>query len=300
MNLETIEAFVYAYQLGSINKAAVALYLTQPSVTARIKSLEKELDTQLFNRDGNQITLTEKGKEFLPHAQHILEIYEKIKLSLRQKQTLHENLTIGCSFTVSTYILPAIIPHLREKFPLLRIQVVTGHSQDILHKVLNEEVDFGILRTVSHPKIEIYQSIHDQINLIAPPGHPLIQKSGKLTIHQVSSEPLIFFDHGSIDWLMIHGLFKKSHIPPNVILEVDNIEAAKKLVMKKIGLSFLPDICIQDELARGALYKIQLNPPLLLSRKIDIICLHGSHPKFIDFFAEAFQNGSKKLALQHS
>jgi DNA-binding transcriptional LysR family regulator len=297
LNIETIGAFVYAYQLGSINKAADALYLTQPSVTARIKSLERDLDTQLFNRDGNQITLTEKGKEFLPHAQHILETYEKIKLSLRQKQTFHENLTIGCSFTVSTYILPAIIPSLRVKFPLVRIQVMTGHSQDILHKVLNEEVDFGILRTVSHPKIEIYQSIHDPISLIVPPGHPLINASDKLSINKVSSEPLIFFDHGSIDWLMIHGLFKKSISPPNVIMEVDNIEAAKKLVLKGIGISFLPDICIQDELANGTLYKINLTPPTQLSRKIDIICLSGSHPRFIDFFAEAFQNFSKKLSL---
>jgi len=69
MNMDNIEAFLYAFQLGSFNKAAEALYLTQPSVTARIQSLERELKGPLFHRDGKQITLTERGKQFLPYAQ---------------------------------------------------------------------------------------------------------------------------------------------------------------------------------------------------------------------------------------
>ena len=300
MNIENIEAFVYAFQLGSFNKAADALFLTQPSVTARIKSLERELDTQLFNREGKQISLTEKGKQFLPQAQHILETYEKVKLELRQKQPAKENLIIGCSLTVSTYILPLLIPNFREQFPLVRIQVMTGHSQDILHKVLNEEVDFGILRTVSHPKIELFQSINDPISLVAPPQHPFIESSSRLTISQIASHPLIFFDHGSIDWLMIYGLFKQCLSPPNVIMEVDNIEAAKKLVMNGIGISFLPEICIQDELTNGSLYKINLNPPIQLSRKIDLIGLRGARPKFIDIFAAMIQKSSKRPAIIHS
>lgn len=64
MNIENIEAFIYVCQLGSINKAAEALYLTQPSVSARIQSLEKELDLKLFDRQRNKLSLTEKGEQF--------------------------------------------------------------------------------------------------------------------------------------------------------------------------------------------------------------------------------------------
>lgn len=66
MNIENIEAFVYVIHCGSFNKAAEALYLSQPSVTARIQSLERDLDCRLFNRHGKTVQITEEGKNFYP------------------------------------------------------------------------------------------------------------------------------------------------------------------------------------------------------------------------------------------
>lgn len=75
MNIENIEAFVYVNHYGSFNKAAEVLFLSQPSVTARIQTLERELDCKLFDRLGKQIALTEKGKQFLPYAQQIMQTF---------------------------------------------------------------------------------------------------------------------------------------------------------------------------------------------------------------------------------
>ncbi|HFK1764785.1 LysR family transcriptional regulator [Bacillus wiedmannii] len=285
MNIENIEAFIYVCQLGSFNKAAEALYLTQPSVTARIQSLEREINIKLFHRNGNKISLTEKGDYFFPHAQKILQSYQEAKYGLQQV-TLPYDLVIGSASSISNNILPEILPGFKSEFKDVRIKIVTGHSQDILQKVINKEVDFGIVRTETHPQVESIRLYNDPIGLFVPRNH-LLLKEEKVTIEHVSKQPLIFFDYGSMDWLMIHRLFSSNDVSPTIFLEVDNMETAKNLVIQGMGISFLPEHCVKQELENGELIRVEMTPPVKINISIDFIYLKG-RPKsvFIDFLKE--------------
>lgn len=284
MNIENIEAFVYAVHLGSFVKAAEALYLTQPSVTARIHSLERELNTELFHRAGKQVVINEQGKLFLPYAENILQSYHEAKLKLHQPLQTPNELKIGCAISISNYIIPEILPSFKKSFPDVKVKILTGHSNDLLDKVLNKEVDFGIVRTVTHPKIESVLFRHDPIGLFVPANHPFIQRD-RVSIEEVSEQPFIFFDYGSVDWLMIYGLFESKNLKPNVLLEVDSMEAAKNLVVNGMGISFLPEHCVQKELLSGQLCRIPLTSSGQLDVKIDFIYRKGmTVPPFIDFF----------------
>ncbi|MDM5236206.1 LysR family transcriptional regulator [Bacillus cereus] len=285
MNIENIEAFIYVCQLGSFNKAAEALYLTQPSVTARIQSLEREINIKLFHRNGNKISLTEKGEYFFPHAQRILQSYQEAKYGLQQV-TLPYDLVIGSALSISNNILPEILPSFKSEFKDVRIKIATGHSQDILQKVINKEVDFGIVRTETHPQVESIRLYNDPIGLFVPRNHILL-KEEKVTIEHVSKQPLIFFDYGSMDWLMIHRLFSSNDVSPTISLEVDNMETAKNLVIKGMGISFLPEHCVKQELENGELIRVEMTPPVKINISIDFIYLKG-RPKsvFIDFLKE--------------
>lgn len=84
MNIDYLEAFMYVVQLESIHKAAKALYLSQPTVTARIKTLERDLDIELFLRKGRSLTLTEEGKAFIPYADQIIRTYQQGKKRLEK------------------------------------------------------------------------------------------------------------------------------------------------------------------------------------------------------------------------
>nr|WP_283657846.1 LysR family transcriptional regulator [Paenibacillus sp. RC343] len=90
MNIENMEAFVYVNHYGSFNKAADALFLSQPSVTARIQTLERELECKLFDRQSKQTILTEDGRKFLPYAEQMLQVLQKreAKASTAQKKLL--------------------------------------------------------------------------------------------------------------------------------------------------------------------------------------------------------------------
>lgn len=295
MNMDNIEAFLYAFLLGSFNKAAEALYLTQPSVTARIQSLERELEGPLFHRDGKQISLTERGKQFLPYAQKILLTYQEITSTLREQPMADQSLTIGCTLLMSTHILPEILPIYRQKYPGVNIRILVGSSSYIMEKVLNKDADFGLVRTVSHPLIDSFHLHTDTLRLVVPPGHPFLsQPAHKLTWETVGMEPHIVLAHGTVEWLMVQRHYHRNRINPHIIMEVDNFEAAKKMVMRGVGISFLPELCMQEELTNGLLREIMPQPVAQLTRKIEIICLRDAKRDLVEFFINAVKSLDRK------
>lgn len=302
MNMDNIEAFLYAFQLGSFNKAAEALYLTQPSITARIQTLERELEGPLFHRDGGkQIVLTERGKQFLPYAQKILHAYQEISSTLREQPHTENSLTIGCTLLMSTHILPEILPIYRKKYPGVGIRILVGSSAYIMDKVLKKEADFGLVRTVSHPLIESYHLHTDTLRLVVPPQHPFrALPSHKLNWELVGREPHIVLAHGTIEWLMVQRHYHRNQINPHIMMEVDNFEAAKKMVMRGVGISFLPELCMAEELANGLLHEIRPQPAAQLTRKIDIIYLRDANRELVEFFIHAVKSLDRKTLLSKS
>ncbi|MFS1519066.1 LysR family transcriptional regulator [Bacillus sp. SM2101] len=285
MNIDNIEAFIYVCQLGSFNKAAEALFLTQPSVSARIQSLEREMNIKLFLRQGNKVSLTDKGEYFFPHAQKILQSYQEAKYRLQQ-ELLPNELKIGCALSIANNVLPSMLPDFKAEFNNVRMKIITGHSKDVLQKVINQEVDFGIIRRETHPEIESIHLYDDPISLFVSNDHVLL-KQETITLEQVAKWPLIFFDYGSMDWLYIHRIFSTNSISPNISLEVDNMETAKNLVIQGMGISFLPEHCVKKELQKEQLVRVELTPPIRMNISIDFIYVKGSSQSvFINYFKE--------------
>ncbi|MEH7349734.1 LysR family transcriptional regulator substrate-binding protein [Gottfriedia acidiceleris] len=189
---------------------------------------------------------------------------------------------IGSALSISNNVLPKILPAFKSEFKDVKIKIMTGHSKDILHKVINKEVDFGIVRTETHPQVESIRLYNDPISLFVPRNHAFLKE--KVTIEHVSKHPLIFFDYGSMGWLMIHRLFSSNDLNPNISIEVDNMETAKKLVIQGMGISFLPEHCVKQELENEELFRVEMTPPVKINISIDFIYLKGK-PKsvFIDF-----------------
>lgn len=281
MNLENIEAFVYINHYGSFNKAAEVLYLSQPSVTARIQSLERELNCKLFDRLGKGIQITEEGKRFLPYAQQILMTYQKGKLHITQNKSLPEELRIGCTASVSNYTIPELIPRLKQKFPNIHYKLLTGTTDDIIGKVVNKEVDIGFVRNVNHPNLQSIKFYEDPIGLYVYEGHPFLSEDN-LTIEDIAAQPLVFFECGALDWLRVHRIFGSLDRPPNIQFLTDNSETAKKLVLQKAGISFLPSLSVKEETRDGRLVPIRLPETDGISLQTNIVSCHGKHHSFIE------------------
>ncbi|GIP24434.1 LysR family transcriptional regulator [Paenibacillus sp. J22TS3] len=276
MNIDNIEAFVYVVHFGSFNKAADALFLSQPSVTARIQSLERDLDCLLFDRNGKRINLTEKGQRFLMDAQEILRIYQRSKLQLHHREELPGELRMDCTISVSNYIIPEVLPRIKEDFPGLQIKLTTTTSDLILQRVLRRETDLGLVRHVVHPHIHSVKLLDDPIRLFVYEGHPFT-RFASVSAEQLGAEPFIFFECGSLDWVKIQRSFESLRHPPRIEYQVDNLETAKKLVMNRAGICFLPELCARKEVQEGRLIPVEVPEISGNSLHTHIISLQGEN-----------------------
>ncbi|MBP1964689.1 LysR family transcriptional regulator [Paenibacillus aceris] len=281
MNIENIEAFVYVIHYGSFNKAAEVLFLSQPSVTARIQSLERELDCRLFDRIGKQVSLTDEGRRFLPYAQQLLQTFQKSKIQLKQKRTLPNELRIGCTVSVSNYVIPELVPKMKRKYPDVNFKLTTATTEDIVNKVLNRELDVGFVRNISHPNLLSTKVYEDPIRLYVYEDHPFIG-SGIVSIEEIGEHPLVFFECGSLDWMRIHRLFASMSQPPNIEFQTDNLETAKKLVLQRVGIAFLPSLCVEQEVRENKLFPIEFPETSGISLQTNIIALNGESGLFFN------------------
>ena len=141
-------------RLGSISRAAEALFITQPALTARIQALERALGAQLLHRGRIGSRLTEAGRAFLPHAGRSLAALERGRMAVADVASgSGGRLTIGAAPAVSTYVLPAMLHRFRETHPAVQLSVRSGHSEEVLGMVLREEVEIGLMRPIQHAEI---------------------------------------------------------------------------------------------------------------------------------------------------
>ncbi|MDD2498918.1 MAG: LysR family transcriptional regulator [Desulfitobacteriaceae bacterium] len=281
MNIENVISFIYVYRLNNFQRAAEALYITQPSLTSRIKSLEKSLNATLLIRNKKGVELTEKGKIFLPYAFQFFDTYIKAQNSLRQSE---ESLTIGSIISASTSILPNALYQFQQRNPHLSIKVITAKTATMLEKLLNKECQFAITEKTEHPDIICEPIYEDPISLFAHPSHYFVKRNRQIGIEEISLEPLICFNPTSQYWAAIEEHFHKSHLTPNVVFNIDSMEAAKSIIIKNKGICFLPELSLETDLSTGHVQKVPIYPPLNIKRELSLIYLKESTAPYLQEF----------------
>ena len=271
MEIGRLEAFVRVATKLSFSKAAESLYLTQPTVTARIQAMERELGEPLFDRLGRTIRLTDAGQAFLPYAQRALQSVKEGQDALGSLRNVDSgSVTIGTAPTVGTYVLPGILQQFGERFPGVEVSIRTGRSEEVQAMVLADEVQVGFERYLTHPDIETVPLYEDDISLMASADHALAAR-GRTTVAEIAREPVIFFDVPSSYHAISQAIFREKGVAPRHSLDVDSLEMAKHLVLRGLGLAFLPRVAVEQELASGTLVSIEIEGAEPLRRRIALI-----------------------------
>jgi DNA-binding transcriptional LysR family regulator len=143
----------------------------------------------------------------------------------------------------------------------------------VLDLVLAGEAELGIARSLHHPSVETVALRDDPLVLVGRAGLPAARVR-RAPLEEIADRPLIFFDRGSSDWTLTQGLFRRAGLVPNVVLEVETIETAKKMVERGMGLAFLPRLAVARELHRRSFAAIDVVDAEPLSRSLDVI-----HPR---------------------
>ena len=262
-----IECFLAVARLGNLSRAAEEMFLTQPTLTARLKALEEAVGDQLFVRTSRGMRLTEAGKEFMPYAERVVGSFEEGKRRLEElREASGGRLVLGAAPGVGTYALPGLLERFTAAYPRVSVSVRTGHSEDILEMVLREEVHLGLTRVMRHPEVESLRLYEDELVLVVDPGHPFTKK-GSADLAEIGREQLILFDNDSSYYEQTQALFKNAGLRELRTLEVDNIEAAKRMVEHRLGVAFLPRTAIVRSVSSGnlALISVQESPGMTRS-----------------------------------
>ena len=147
MTIRNIQIFLTVCREGcSITDAAKKLYISQPSVSAAIRTLENELGTPLFERLSKRLYLTESGKTFLTYAQRILLLYDELNSSFAEGNE-NEPLRIGASITIGSTILPDLAKRFSKAYPDSRLKVQIRRSRVLQEMIKANELDMALVET---------------------------------------------------------------------------------------------------------------------------------------------------------
>ena len=282
MEIPQVEAFLAVGTFGGFRRAADALRLTQPAISARIRALEDSLAVKLFERGKNGLALSAAGRALRPHAEQLLHAVAQARQAVHDLRPASAGaLQIASVLSICTYLLPDVLKRFQAVDPKVLITIRSGHSKEVLEMVLRGEAEIGLARSLRHPEVETLSLRDDPLILVAQPA-AWPGPARRARLEEVADRPLIFFDRGSGDWALTHGLFRRAGFVPNVALEVETIETAKKMVERGIGFAFLPLLAVGRELRRRTLAAIEITDAEPISRSLDII-----HPRQRPLSAEA-------------
>jgi DNA-binding transcriptional LysR family regulator len=257
-----------ASRAPSISRAAEELYVTQPALTARIQALERSLGSELFVRSRHGSRLTEAGRALLPHAERALSALRRGQEAVAEVASGGGGrLTIGAAPAVSTYVLPAMLHRFRESHPNVELSVRSGHSEEVLQMVLRDEVDIGLMRPIAHRDISATQVYEDELVLVVHRAHPFAS-TGQIRMAEMTNEHLILFDRTSSYHELTSAIFRQAGISPRGYLEVDNIDAAKRMVEQRLGIALLPATSVQAEIGAARLFPVRVVDMAPVKRQI--------------------------------
>ena len=270
-HMAQIEAFLAVARRGSISAAVEELVVSQPAVTARIQGLERTLGTELFVRTRSGSRLTEAGRALLPHAERTMTAVAAGRRAVADVLSgSGGRLTIGAAPAVSTYVLPAVLHRFQAEHPLVQLSVRSGHSEEVLDMVLREEVEIGLMRPIQHPEVVTSSLYEDELILVVHRSHAFAAP-GQIRMAQMATEHLILFDRTSSYHELTSSIFRQAGIDPRGYLEVDNIDAAKRMVEQRLGIALLPLTSVQAEIDSGRLAPVTVEDMAPVRRQIVVV-----------------------------
>jgi DNA-binding transcriptional LysR family regulator len=266
--LAQLEAFVQVAHTGTISRAAEALHVGQPALTGRINALERAMGAELFVRGRHGSRLTEAGRALLPYAERAVVAIARGREAVAEVTSGRGGrLTIGAAPAISTYVLPSMLRRFRGEHPGVQLSVRSGHSEDVLGMVLREEVEIGLMRPIQHADILVSLLYEDELLLVVHRGHPF-SHVGQIRSEQMATEHLVLFDRTSSYHELTSALFRQAGVAPRGYLEVDNIDAAKRMVEQGLGIALLPRTSVQAEIGSGRLFPVAITDVTPVKRQI--------------------------------
>jgi DNA-binding transcriptional LysR family regulator len=294
VDLAQLEVFLAVAKERRFSRAAEKLYRTQSAVSQTIRKLEEDVGEPLFDRSSREGLLTDAGRVLQEYAEKLLNLRSDATEALVELRELHQGkLVIAANEFTALYLLP-VLTVFRRLHPMIRITVQRALGSQIPDDILRHASELGVLtydpqETLLH-SIVVYL---DELIFVVPPRHPLAG-SPQVSIRQLGAESFVAHIVASPYREKVIQAFRRHKTPLNMDIELPTLQAIKRFVAMGNGVALVPEISVENELARGELVRIPVRE-LRLHRKLRLVYRKGAS---LSHAARAFLKVAEAVALE--
>ncbi|QHW29963.1 LysR family transcriptional regulator [Paenibacillus rhizovicinus] len=279
MNLYGLIVFHHVAATGSVTKAAEALRISQPAVTAHVRNMAAELGLTLLAPKGRGILLTEAGERLAAHAARLFSLQEEILRDMGDYVTgAAGELRLAATSLPANFLLPERLAAYRAAFPGVNITLQTLNADNAIQALLRYEADAAIIGggVPEQPGLTRQLLLEDELWFVAASGHALAGK--RFSIAALMNEAFVMREPGSaareqlLTLCRIHGA-----PPPKTALQVSGVHESLHAAASGLGVTFVSSMEARSAVARGELVRLraegidQRNPILLFTRAEDAL-----------------------------
>ncbi|MEW6741067.1 MAG: selenium metabolism-associated LysR family transcriptional regulator [Nitrospirota bacterium] len=272
MDIHQLRVFASVFKNKSFSKASDELYLTQPTVSDHVKSLEEELNCKLFDRLGRTIIPTKEAEALYSHAMEIIEKASNIKDFIGHlKKEVTGELVIGASTIPGTYLMPSIMAKFRKIYPSISFQILISDSRGIVEKISRHELLIGIVGAkLANSQITYMPFLEDELIVVSS---PVLTKNKQLTLKELMKLPMVLREEGSGTRRETEKILEDKGVSLEDIKVAGifgSTDAIKQAVKAGLGVSILSRLSVKDELKYGIFKEIKLSD-IQMKRKFYIV-----------------------------
>lgn len=253
MNLRDLKYLIALADLRHFGKAADACFVSQPTLSTQVRKLEEELGVTLVERAPRKVMLTPTGQDVVQRARRIVADVEQMREAARRsKDPESGSLRLGVFPTLAPYLLPHVVPQLRERFPQLELLLVEEKSDVLLQRLREGRLDAALLALPVHDEQLHAEFLFDEhFVLAAPHGHELTSRTS-LGIDELSDETLLLLEDGhclrdqALDVCRLSGAQEKSGF------RATSLETLRQMVAAGVGVTLLPALSVHAPIVQPA------------------------------------------------
>lgn len=297
MELKQLEAFVNVVELQSFSKAAQKLYLTQPTISSHIVSLEKEFNIKFLDRTTKNVQTTVAGERLYEYAKEIMAIKEELYQGFGKEREEDQRIEIAGSTISSQYILPELIHAFQKQQEKVCFTINQGDSEHVIGEILKHRAVIGFVGLKSNDDRLRYIPFYEDKLVLVTPNEKHYQEllEGNCSFEDLMKEPIILRENGSGTKKTAEKYLESKKVDIqklNVVAYINDQEIIKKSVSRGMGITIMSKKAAQDYVEDG---KILLYEPEEeeVTRKLYIVYakrkkLDRLAKKFIEFCCQFY------------
>src|SRR6266566_1269412 len=251
LTLRQLRVFCTVARLLSYTQAAVELGCQQPTVSAMVAELERATQLTLLEQRGKHLTLTDEGRELYAHAQQVVEAADEAWWAVAERRgsatTVSRPLRVAADTTVGTYVLPRLLGAFHRQHPTVALQLSVANRAAVRSHLLAGDVDLVIAgRPLEVDGLMAEPFLANPLVAVASPGHVLVGQS-QVPLARLAEEMFLLREVGSGTRAALEEAFEVAGLPLKVGMVLGHVEAIKRAVAARLGVSVLSALAVKRE-----------------------------------------------------